>query len=448
MDIKLFKNQLFSKAYNFGFSDFEVYFSSSKSVKVSVFKGEIENFKNSENGGVSFRGIFNGKMGYSYSEKVHPSIIDDLLISAKQNSTIIDDLEEEEIFSGSKVYPNLQTFYEPLQYISSKDLINSCINMEKAALSFSDKIFSCNYCSVGKVYSYTYIANSNGLELDKKENYIYAFLNTLAKEGNHIKSGSATFVGFDFDKFDPVSLASESALKAIKSLGATSLVSGKYNVIFQNDAFAELFSCFINSFSAEFVQKGFSLLKGKLNSLVFSPLITILEDPLKVDGVASSPFDSEGVACFSKTIVEKGVLKTFLYNLKSAKKDNVKSTGNGFKSNFKSPVSTDVTNFFIQNGTISKDDLICSVKNGVLITEISGLHSGINSISGDFSLLAQGFLIENSTITTPIEQITVSGNFFNILENVVSISDDLKFLDSGVGAPSIFVGKLDISGEN
>ena len=141
------------------------------------------------------------------------------------------------------------------------------------------------------------------------------------------------------------------------------------------------------------------------------------------------------------------MLKTYLYNLKTAKKDGVKSTGNGFKSGYKGKIGISPTNFYIKNGNKPLDNLFENVKDGVYITEMSGLHAGVNNISGDFSVLASGYLIENGKKSKAVEQITIAGNFYNMMLNVKDIANDLKFALNGIGSPSIFVGELSVSGE-
>lgn len=447
MDIKNFKEELFKKALEDGFSEYELYYSMGKNLKISVFKSEIEKFENAESGGVSFRGIFNGKMGYSYSEKLTLDIIENLIQQAKENSEIINEDEKEEIYSGDKNYVYVKTFYEELENIETDTLLKKCFEIEKSVLNYSEKISGCNYCSVGITSGQVYIANSKGLDINKKRNYVFAYTNALAKDGEEIKSGMEMFAGFDINDLDPKKIGETAAKKAIETIGANTLKSGKYNIVFENEAFTSLFSCFLGSFYAEVVQKGFSLLKGKLNEKICSPLISILEEPLIERGYNSCSFDSEGVACYNKSIVEDGVLKTYLYNLKSAKKDGVKSTGNGFKGGYKSSIGTSVTNFFIKNGEKAFDDIIEEVSNGIIIKEVSGLHAGVNGISGDFSLLAEGVLVEDGKITKPINQITIAGNFYEVLKNVKSVANDLKFSTSGIGSPSIFVGMLDVAGE-
>ena len=136
-----------------------------------------------------------------------------------------------------------------------------------------------------------------------------------------------------------------------------------------------------------------------------------------------------------------------LYNLKTAYKAGKKSTGNGFKASYSGSLGIDSTNFYIKNGNKSLEDLMKDVNEGVLITEFAGLHSGANSITGDFSLSAKGFYIEGGKKSYPIEQITVAGNFFELLMIIEDIGDDLKFPMSSVGAPSVRVRELSIAGK-
>lgn len=447
MDIKVFKDKLFEKALKNGFSDCEIYYYSGKSIKISVLKGEIEKFDNATSGGLSFRGFYNGKIGYSYTEQISENIIDTLIQYAKENAEIINDEEKEEIYIGDKNYTPVKTFYDNLEDVEVDTLIEKALNIEKSALNYDNRIISCNYCIVGKSSSQIYISNTKGLELNKKDNYVMAFAGALAKENDNIKSGMEIIAGFDINDIDPNYIGETASKKAISCLGATSLPSKKYNIIFENECFTDLLSCFLNNFCAESVQKGFSLLKGKLNEKIASDNITILDEPLMENGYNSNSFDSEGVACYNKTVVENGILKTYLYNLKTAKKDGVKSTGNGFKSGYKGKIGISPTNFYIKNGNKPLDNLFQDVKDGVYITEMSGLHAGVNNISGDFSVLASGYLIENGKKSKAVEQITIAGNFYNMMLSVKDIANDLKFALNGIGSPSIFVGELSVSGE-
>lgn len=447
MDIKNFKKQLFKKAKDEGFLDCEIYYYSSKSIKISVLNGDIEKFDNQTIGGLSFRGFFNDKIGYAYTEKIDDNTIDSLIKYAKENSEIINEEEKEEIYLGDNNYTPVKTFYEDLENTDVDILINKALQIEKSALEYDKRIVSCNYCIVGKSSSEIYISNTKGLELSKKENYVLAFASAISKDGEDIKSGTEIIATFDINEIDPTYIGKKASEKAISCLGAKSLPSKNYNIVFENKCFTDLLSCFLDNFCAESVQKGFSLLKGKLNEKIASDIITIVDEPLLEKGFNSNSFDSEGVACYNKTVVENGILKTYLYNLKTAKKDGVKSTGNGFKGGYKGKIGISPTNFYIKNGNKSLDTILNDVNEGIYITDLSGLHAGVNAISGDFSILATGYLIENGIITKSVEQITIAGNFYNMLKNIKDISNDLKFSINGIGSPSVYIGSLSVSGE-
>jgi PmbA protein len=254
----------------------------------------------------------------------------------------------------------------------------------------------------------------------------------------------------NYNKLSPETVGKKAALKALETLGATPVPSGKYKVVLENDCAGSLLNVFFDAFSADASHKGFSLLKGKLGEKVAADCVTIIDDPLIPWAMGSQPFDSEGVACYSKTVVENGVLKTFLHNLKTARKDGVKPTGNGYKGGYNAPLGIGPTNFFIKPCEQSPEELFAKAGDGLIITDFQGLHAGANPVSGEFSLQAQGFVIKDGKKDRPVELITVSGNFFRLLENIIAVADDLDFENprgiSTIVSPSILVDSLDIAG--
>lgn len=162
-------------------------------------------------------------------------------------------------------------------------------------------------------------------------------------------------------------------------------------------------------------------------------------------------FDDEGVACRYKKIVDKGVLTTYFHNLKTALTDGTETTGNAYRASYSSSISIAPTNFYIENGDTDVAEMLNRMGTGIMITEIEGLHAGLNTVSGDFSLSARGFYIKNGKKERPVEQITVSGNYLTLLKDVAAVGNDFKFgmPDGGgyKGAPSLLIEKLSVAGE-
>lgn len=445
METKLFIDKVFEAAENLKLEEFEIYFTSSESETIKVFKGEVDTYSNSQNMGISFRTKVDGKMGYSYTESLEEEDILPLIERAISNGKIIENLDVIETYGEKKEYEKINSFSASLENISVQEKIDFLLKAEKTALEMDNRIKSVNYCMMGSGKGENIIKNSKGLDLYHKGNSIYAYLAVVVQDGESIKNDAAYIVAKDFSEMDPVKLATEAVSKALKKLNSISIESKGYDIIIENDTFADLLGSMSGIFSAEAVQKGVSKFKGKLDEIVANPLVTITDNPHLKDGYGSAPFDAEGVPTKPKNLIENGVLKTYIHNLKTSKKDGVESTGNAAKGGYKGTMGISTFNLYLEKGENSFDTLLNKIQNGILITGFSGLHSGLNSISGDFSLATEGFLIENGVVTKPLNQITAAGNFFELLKNIEFIGDDLKFNLSGVGSPSILIKNISIS---
>lgn len=433
-----------------GMKDMEVYYSGGNSLSLKVFEKELDGYSLSESEGLSLRGVYNGKMGYSYTEKVDESSIDLLVKGAIENAQVIDSDDEEVIYQGSKEYKKVNNYNENLQNILEVDKIQFVKALEEEAFNQDKRIVSVENCVYGDGYGETIISNTKGLYLHDKSNIAYTYIVVVARDGEDIKTGLAYRTGNDFSKFNPKEIAGEAVKEAISMLGASSIKSGDYTILLRNNAAADLLEAFAGIFSAESVQKDLSLLKGKINKKIGSDKFSLVDDPFMVEGLASQSFDGEGVACKYKKVIDKGILKTYLHNLKTAKKDGVETTGNASKGSYKSSIDISPTNFYVEKGNKTYEELLSSIDKGILITELQGLHSGLNSISGDFSLAALGYEIEGGKIKRPIEQITVAGNYFEMLKNIEEVGTDLKFSLPGgayIGSPSLKIKKLAVAGE-
>lgn len=449
MDYKLLSNKILEKGKE-KMEDLEVYIGLSKAVEIAVFNGEVDKYSISESGGLSLRGIYNDKMGYSYTEKIDESSIDMLVEEAYENSQYIDSLDKEIIFSGSDKYEEIDNYSHSLSEIPMEDKINFLKNLEKEALSLDNRVSSVQMCSYREFESQRYIINTKGVDLSDKSNGALCYIAVILKDGEDIKTGSAFRIFKNIKEVDYTEIAKEAVEEGLSMLGATSIKSSNYPVIFKNTVFADILSAFSSILSADNVQKGLSLLKDKIGTKIGNDILTIVDDPLLKDGFATKAFDDEGCKTEYKKIIENGVLNSYLYNLKAANKDGVESTGNGTRRSYKSSVAISPTNLYVEKGNKTLEELIGGIDKGVYITNVAGLHSGLNEVSGDYSLSADGYEIENGKIKRPINQITIAANFFETLIDIEAIGSDLKFslpMGGYVGSPSIKVKSISISGE-
>lgn len=436
-------DKYFEYAKKLGFSDVEFKVQTSNKLSINVFHKKVENYSVSENETIFIRGILNGNMvsGKTENKNTITKILDDMAI----NSTLIDDKKEQEIFAGSEKYKNFKTYSDTLAKTSVNDKINMCLLAEEKAYAYDSKIADVDEVSYEEVESSMKIFNSKGLKLSYKVNYAMFVISVVAKSENDTRTGFMYGFAQDLKDFAVDNIVKDACDIAINALDGSPCDSKKYKVLLSPSVFASFTSFLLSSVSGDAVNKGKSLLKDKLNEAVASSKLTITENPHnKMYPYFYRAFDDEGVATYKKDIIDKGVLKTFLYNIEAAKVANVTSTGNGYGG-----ANIDVSTAFVEvkPGKKSKDELCGKIQNGLQITNVQGLHAGMNPLSGDFSLQASGYLIENGKITKPVNLITIAGNLFKMFQDIQDIGNDVFVTYSGISTPSVIIKSLAVSGK-
>lgn len=448
MEVNLFIDKLFLVAKEKGLEEFEVYYSQGESFSIKIYNGAVDDYKNSSGNGLSFRGIYKGKMGYSYTENFSQDSIELLVNELISNADVLESSDKEFIYKGAESYDKRSNFKGLLENVETKEKIDAVIKMEKSAKEYDSRVNSVNYCMYGEGIGKRIIRNSNGLNLENNDDGAHAYINVVIKDGEETKTGYSLRSFKDFSEFNPQELAKEAVERALSLLGSKSIKSGKYDVIIKNEAFVDLLEVMGGIFSAEAIDKGMSKLKDKIGSKIASDKITLIDNPLMESGIWKT-FDDEGVPTKEKTLVENGILKTYLHSLKTAHKFGVEPTGNGQKASYKSSVVVGSYNFYIKSGEVSYDELLKKLGNGVVLIEFDGLHAGLNGISGDFSLSTRGYLVEDGKIVGSVNEITLAANYFDLLLNLEELGSDLKFAYpfGNAGSPSILFRDLDIAGE-
>ncbi len=448
MDFEIFKEKLIKKATEKGFESCEVYYAQNEKFALEVFKESLQKYTDATSSGLSFRGLYNGKMGYSYSEIIKEEFIDKIIDEAIFNAMLLESVEEEFIFEGEKEYDILPKI--PEDSTPTEDKIKMTFDIEKAVKDYSDKVESVTV-HLGNGKYVVSISNSKGLNLTEETTGCIAYISTNVSNENEKKSSFEYWFGTSFKDLDINELATKGTQKALDKLGEKTVKSGKYRLLLTKEVVFDLLQTFYSMFVAEQVQKGFSLLKGEVGNKILSELITINDFGVVEGSLARSTFDSEGVKTKDVVVVEKGVLKSYLYNLKTAKVDGCKSTGNGFRGSYKAGINTTPKNFFIEKGELPFSDMVKKLDNGIIIESLQGLHSGANAVSGEFSLQAYGKLVENGKIIRPVDSIVISGSFLDMFKQVEVLGSDFAFDINGgatcFGAPSIIVTDVSVAGE-
>lgn len=420
----------------------ETFYADGESFEANASGGEIDRYSVSREAGISVRVSFGGKQGYAYTEKIGEP--EKLVDRAIDNAKCIETGDPHPMQKHCE-YKNIPRAKSALAAMSEQERISLVKRLEQAVMAEDARVKRVVYCSA--LYESGRIAMQNTRDLDAGRAYDLSLLFVIpsVQDGDEVQTGFAFRMGAD--AADAEGCAKEAVRSALEKLGGKPVGSGTYRVLFKPDAFCGLLTAFSPMFSADEAQKGRSLLAGKEGQSVASEIVTLTDDPF--DPVAPRAFDGEGTPCIQKSVVENGVLKTLLHNLKTAKKAGVESTGNASRRSAASTVGVAPGIFRIEPGERPFEEMVKLLGGGLIVTELEGLHAGVDTVSGDFSLKAAGFLVENGAIVRPVSGVTAAGNFIEMMKRVSALGSDMKYAFPQAGyyaSPSVLVDGLTIAG--
>jgi len=425
--------------------DIELFKISSKGTTVEVRESKIESIEESNETGIAIRLIKEKKLGFAYTTDTSEDNLEDIFEKALKSSE--NSLADEFLsINEQPVYDSLITYDREISELSIEDKIETALLIESSAYSYSNKVKKTEKASFSDNETKIEIISSKGMDLSYNTNYCGGICEVISEDGNSQENGfslgfSKKYAGFDFEK-----IGKDSAQKSIELLNPKTIHPGKHKIILSTYVGAQLLESISNLFSSDAVQKGKSLFKGKLGQKLFPEFLSITDDGRLKNALFSAPFDDEGTPSRKTPLIEKGILKSFLYNNNTASKENLKSTGNGKRASYKALPEVYPTNIFFEPGESKEEEIISSLAEGIYITRVMGIHT-INPISGNFSIGAQGIMIEKGTKTFPVRGITIAGNLFDFLSSIEKIGSDLEFFpfSANTGSPTILVSDISIS---
>lgn len=448
MDYTTFKNAVIAQAQAMGITEYELYYQSASSTSASAFQHEINNFTSATDGGVCFRCIANGKMGYASTEDLSLEQAGAIVRKAYENALVLEAEEAVFLAEGGQEYEPLNA--APYALPSTEEMLSTMLSAQEKLYAADPHVIDGCETQVLRESGEIAIYNSKGLDLRHASNFAGLISVAVVSDGQEMENDFQFKLGA-LDTIDVDALTKKAAASAVRKLGGSVPNTQVCPVVFNPEAMANLLSTYASIFSSEAAQKGLSQLAGKEGEVIASPVVTIVDDPFYKDSPAPMNFDAEGSPTHRKNVVEQGVLNTLLYNLKTAAVAGKKTTGNASKGGYSAPVGLSPFTMYIAPSDHSEDVLLEKAGSGLYITDLSGLHAGADPISGDFSLQSSGYLIENGKKTEYVKSFTVAGNFYALLKKITMVADNVElpnaFGPMAFGAPSVLVEDLSIAGK-
>ncbi len=431
-----------SRALKNGASDAEASVRYVDSSRIEVSEGKVEGIRRSRETVAALRVLVDGRPGFFFSTDPDRDNVEGMVRDALDGARLVPS-DENNRFSnaGSPAVVegilDREGFDRPFE-----DKLDCARALESAALAADDKVKKTYKPSFGENFRVSAIA-SGDMVWSYEDTLFSVGVEAVAEDNGVSQTGYDYSVSKFFQDLDPKKVGETAGRMAAGLLGGAPPESGKYPAILPPVVVIKLIAPLLTSFSADEIQKGRSRLAGRSDEKVFSKLLTLTDDGLLQGGVGTVPFDDERVPPVPRKLVEKGHVKGFLHTLKTSAKESVEPTGNGFRGSLAQHPAAGTTNLILKPG---KGPAGSSLPGGTAmrIETVLGAHT-IDRVSGDFSLGAAGFVLENGEITVPFRNTTVSGNLFDLFSSLLAVGDDLTFYGS-VGAPTVLVESIIISG--
>jgi PmbA protein len=444
MDHKDMAEQLIKKCLAKGADEAEVLIQTGINLSLEIRNGEIETAEEASSQGVGFRVFTANKMAFSSCNDFSEAALDNAISSAiafAKNLTS----DTNNVLPDDGDITQVEGLYDPdLAQVSMDEKIERAKTVEALAMK-DPRITKSAGAGYGEGVSEIFIANSNGLSKSMKTSAVGFGVSVVAEKGEQKSSGGEYCSRRYFADLKPAEeIAQKAAKDAYEMLDPQMVETQKAPVIFDPDVARAILGGILAAINGERVLQGASFLRESLDKKISSELMTLVDDGTRPKGMGSAPFDGEGVPTQKRVIVDRGVLKGFLYNTIVAKRAGVRSTGNASREGYRSLPGIGPHNFYMEAGDRSPEEIIQSTKKGLYLKGVTGY--GINPVNGNFSGGASGFWIENGRIAFPVKGLTIAGTADTILNGIDMVGNDLD-LNRTITAPTVRIQLMQIGGK-
>ena len=430
-----------------GATDAEAWVEEATSRRIRVYEGEVESLSDAGGRGVGVRAFVDGRSGYAYGTDLSEAAIGEVAGAARAAAEAADPDEYDGLPDEFGSTPVEGLASPALREWSTERKVDLALAVERAARARPGvtQVENAIYADADGSVA---LANSRGFTAAYDATQAWAYASAFAGEGADLMTGLGVELGRDPGELDPEAIGAEAAERARALVGARQPESRRCPVVL--DAFvAASFAGFIGSMlSAEAVQRGRSLFADREGDEIADPAVALTDDGTDPGGPSSAPFDGEGSPSRRTPLIGDGRLLTYLFDVRTARRGGGTTTGNASRGSYRSPPSVGTTNLMLEPGSHDLEGLFQAAGEGLFVTDVAGLHSGVNPVSGTFSVGASGRLIEGGEPGTPVRELTIASDLVSMLLAVREVGSQARWVPFGgsVKAPPILVGEMAISG--
>ena len=423
----------------------EVFLREAQSGSVEIKEGAIESVIARGERGIGIRVLDEQRLGFAYTSDLSANGIQACVDMARRMSDLTERDEDLALATRAIDDADLDIYQAGIVDRPLTERAAIALAVEEAARSADPRVKQFRKTTYSDSESTTIIATTTGVRASFRESYCGAMTSAVASENGDRQIGYHGEAARRFGELEPSRIGQRAAQRAVEKLGAKPLATQKVPVVLDPWIAMELLRAIGPLFSADNVLKGRSLFAKKIGQRVADEKVTIVDDPRRPRGLRSAPFDGEGVATTTQTLIERGVLRGYLSSIKTAKKLKSDPTGNARRGGYGSPARIGPSNLFVAAGADDANTIVVGLDRALAVTSLLNLHT-VDPVSGEFSLGATGNYLERGNRVHPAQGITIAGNLTNLLSSIIGVGTDLVFGPSGLGSPTLVISELSVGG--
>jgi PmbA protein len=447
LDLEAVARRAVEAAADAGADDADAYAERTVEREIRVYDGGVESLTDASSRGVGVRAFVGGRWGHAYGTDLSDGGLRELASAAHEAAAIADSDEHAGLpaETGSTDVGELRS--AELAEWTTERKVELALEVERRAR---------NHPRVTQVEQVVYadtdgeaaLANSRGFAGSFATSAAWAYASAFAGEGEDLMTGLGLGIGRGPEALDATAIGVEAGERAADLVGARQPSSRRCPVVFGAFVAASFLGFIGGMLSADAVQRGRSLFADREGDEIANPLLRLADDGTAPDGLATSPFDGEGSPRRRVPLIEDGKLLTFLFDARTARKAGRETTGNSVRSSYRNPPTVGTGNLVVEPGDRSLEELIAATGDGLYVTDVVGLHSGVNPVSGTFSVGATGRLIEGGELGAPVREITIASDLVTMLRSVDGLGSQARWVPFGgsVRAVPLLLREMAVSG--
>lgn len=425
----------------------EAYVSRETDTEVKVYEGVVESLSSATSAGLGVRVVVGGRQGFAYVGSLDFQAAEEALAEARSNA----EFATPEAWVGlpppdGRRPASLDLWRGELATYPTAKKVEAALQLERQVRAGDSRIRQVESAAWGDVSAEMALASSLGMSAERHSTACFLSARAVAGDGAGSQVGTGYTVGRAPSELVADKAAADAVERAVRLLGAKKALSARLPVVFEPRVTSHLLRLLASALSGERVLKRTSLFADRLGEAVAAPALTLFDDPTNPEAWRASAFDDEGLACRRNTLIERGALRAFLYDTASARRAGTSSTASAVRAGYKSAPGPGARAVSVLPGELAPEEVLREVGEGLLVQSLSGVHSGVNIVSGDFSVGAEGLMVRDGDLAEPVREVTIASSIQRMLHDVLAVGNDIEWLPSSAAGLTLAVSDMSMSG--